>query len=439
MSSMLDLGQTDLATVEDDIGFLAPGSCAEFASRPLSLRSNFSWTFVGNVVYAGCQWGMLMALAKLGSPEKVGQFALGLAVTAPIIMFSNLQLRAIQATDARREYRFGHYLALRLATTALSLLVIAGIACRYRPETALVVLAVGLAKAFESLSDVVYGLQQAHERMDRIALSMMIKGPFSLVALGAMVYLTASIAWGALALAGVWGLLLIAYDIPNGIRLLDHGDTLRPCWDLPALARLAWLALPLGIMMMLSSLNANIPRYFIEQYWGERELGIFAALAYLMVVGNTVVGALGQSASPRLAKHHADGNVASFQRLLLRIVWIGLLLGAVGVLVALMAGRHLLCLLYSPEYAEHSKAFALLMTSSGLWYIASMLGYAATARRRIRSQSIALTAVVLVSVVSCRILVPTFGILGAALSSLLASTICAGCYLVLVLSSQELP
>ena len=122
------------------------------------------------------------------------------------------------------------------------------------------ILAVGLAKAFESLSDVVYGLLQAHERMDRIALSMMIKGPLSLVALGLVVYLTASIAWGALALAGVWGLLLLAYDIPNGMRSLDQGDTLRPCWDLPTLSRLAWLALPLGIVMMLISLNANIPR-----------------------------------------------------------------------------------------------------------------------------------------------------------------------------------
>jgi hypothetical protein len=43
----------------------------------LSLRLNFSWTMVGNFVYAGCQWGMLMVLAKLGTPEIVGTFALG--------------------------------------------------------------------------------------------------------------------------------------------------------------------------------------------------------------------------------------------------------------------------------------------------------------------------------------------------------------------------
>jgi len=417
MSSVLKIGQTCL-TAEKTCDLLAPGPCAKPAPLPISLRSNFSWTFAGNAVYAGCQWGMLIVLAKLGSPERVGQFALGLALTAPVIMLTNLQLRAIQATDARREYRFGHYLALRLATTALSLLVIAGIACGYRLETALVILAVGLAKAFESLSDVFYGLLQAHERMDRIALSMMIKGPLSLVALGLVVYLTASIAWGALALAGVWGLLLIAYDIPNGIRLLDQGDNLRPYWDLPALVRLAWLALPLGIVMMLISLNANIPRYFIEHYLGERELGIFAALAYLMVAGNTVVGALGQSASPRLARYCAEGNAWAFRRLLVKLVGLGAGLGTVGLLLALVAGRFILALLYKPEYAEHAGLFAWLMTVAAVSYVASLLGYGMTAARYFRPQLPLFGLSGAACALGCLWLVPRFGLMGAAWAGL---------------------
>ena len=417
MSSVLKIGQTCL-TAEETYDLLAPGPCAKTAPRPLSLRSNFSWTFAGNVVYAGCQWGMLMVLVKLGSPEKVGQFALGLAVTAPIIMLTNLQLRAIQATDARREYRFGHYLALHLATTALSLLVIAGIACGYRLETALVILALGLAKAFESLSDVVYGLLQAHERMDRIALSMMIKGPLSLVALGTTICFTRSIVWGALALAGSWGVLLIAYDIPNGTRLLDKGETFLPLWNVPALARLAWLALPLGIVMMLISLNANIPRYFIEHYRGERELGIFAAVAYLMVAGDTVVSALGQSASPRLARYHAEGDRRALCRLLLQLAGLGAGIGAVGLLVALAAARQILTILYKAEYADHSDFLAWLMLAAMVSYIASFLGYGMTAARYFRSQMPLFGFCGAVSALACSGLVPRFGLIGAAWANL---------------------
>src|SRR5689334_8730460 len=93
-------------------------------SKALTLRRNFSWTFIGNAVYAGCQWGMLVVLAKLGSPEMVGQFTLGLAVTAPIIMFTNLQLRSVQATDAKKQYIFSDYLGLRLTSVAIALLII---------------------------------------------------------------------------------------------------------------------------------------------------------------------------------------------------------------------------------------------------------------------------------------------------------------------------
>ena len=46
----------------------------------LSLRSNFAWILAGNIVYAVCQWGAIVVLAKLGRSYVVGQFSLGLAI-----------------------------------------------------------------------------------------------------------------------------------------------------------------------------------------------------------------------------------------------------------------------------------------------------------------------------------------------------------------------
>lgn len=83
-----------------------------------SLRLNFSWTIMGNVVYSGTQWGILVLLARLGNPEAVGQFSLGLAITAPIMLFASLQLRAVQATDARLQFQFRDYAGLRILNTA---------------------------------------------------------------------------------------------------------------------------------------------------------------------------------------------------------------------------------------------------------------------------------------------------------------------------------
>jgi O-antigen/teichoic acid export membrane protein len=391
--------------------------------RALSLRANFSWTFVGNVVYAACQWAMLVVLAKLGSPEVVGQFALGLAITAPVIMLTNLQLRGVQATDARHEYLFGDYLGLRLAVTPLALVVIVGITLvsGYDWQTALVILFVGLAKVFESISDVFYGLLQQHEQMDRIAISMLVKGPLSLVALSAAIALTGNIVWGTVALAAVWALRLFTYDIPSGAAILRmaHGEgdataSIRPRWERRRLLRLTWLALPLGFVMMLGSLMTNIPRYFIERFEGTHELGIFAAMAYIVIAGTTVVDALGQAISPRLARQYAAGEMGAFRALTARVLGISVLLAAGGVLLSLIAGRQLLTLLYRPEYAAHLAVFIWVIAAAGIGYLASVCGYAMTAARQFTIQVPIYVLSIAVVTIACALLVPAHGLLGAA-------------------------
>ena len=156
----------------------SPNTAAVSVVSGLSLRSNFAWVLAGNVVYAACQWGMIVALAKLGSSYMVGQFSLGLAIATPVLMFTNLHLRAVQATDARRLYTFAEYLRLRSVMTLVAIAVIAGIAGfeHYERQTRMVILAVALAKGIETLSDIHYGLFQLNDRLDKTGLSMMLSG-----------------------------------------------------------------------------------------------------------------------------------------------------------------------------------------------------------------------------------------------------------------------
>jgi len=396
----------------------------EVVSQPahgLSLRQNFAWTVLGNVVYAACQWGMLVALAKLGSPSLVGQFALGLALCAPVMMLANLQLRSVQATDARNEYRFGDYLALRLATTALAFAAICLIAwlAGYRWQTALVVILVGVAKSVESFSDVIYGLMQKYERLDRIAIAMMLRGLGSVVVFALTLWLTRSAAWAVVALAAWWSAVLLTYERKTGGELLKAFGAadarFAASWEWARMRQLAWLSLPLGVVMVLISLNTNIPRYFVEHYLGEAALGYFAALAYVMVAGYTVMGALGQSATPRLARYY-QSNRSAFKRLLAKMMLVAAAVGAAGILVVVLWGRPLLTLLYRPDYAQHANVFVWVMVAAAISYVLSVFGYALTSQRVLRSQVPLVGAMVVVSTLACYFCVPAFGLLGAAVA-----------------------
>ena len=164
----------------------------------------------------------IVALAKLGSSSMVGQFSLGLAIAAPVLMFTNLNLRAVQATDAQRTYSFGEYLRLRIAMTLAGLAVIAGIVLlgNYGRQTAMVILTVALAKGIETVSDVHYGLFQLNDRLDQSGRSMIIRGILSVAALSAGIYVTHNLLWGCAGMALVWLGALMFFDARQARRFV---------------------------------------------------------------------------------------------------------------------------------------------------------------------------------------------------------------------------
>ncbi|QLE40893.1 lipopolysaccharide biosynthesis protein [Nostoc sp. C052] len=406
-------------------------------NKPLTLRHNFSWTFIGNAVYAACQWGMLVLLAKLGNPEMIGKFTLGLAVTAPVMMFTNLQLRVIQATDAKCQFQFYDYLGLRILSTILALvfIIIIVLGVNYPPNTALIILFVGLAKAVESISDVCNGLLQKSEQMDRIAISSMLRGALALLLAGVCLSLSRSVLSATIGMLIAWIIVLVFYDLGNAVGILQQpffnttissSNWLRivqPRWHGKTLTQLIQLTLPMGIVMMLISLNTNIPRYFIEHYLGERELGIFAAIAYLMYAGQTVEAALGQSASPRLSQYYTDGKKNAFINLLLKLIGIGVLIGVIGIGIAGVAGKEILKLLYTADYVQYVEIFVWIMVTMMVEYVASFLCYGLIAARHLRVQVPLFITVTSTSAIACFWLVPIYGLKGAAISLLIATVV----------------
>lgn len=305
--------------------------------KPLTLKQNFSWNFIGSLVYSLSQWTILILLAKIGNPEMVGLYALGLVITAPILMFTNLQLRGIQATDTSNEYTFNDYFGLRIFTGIIALIItiIVIIINHYDTYKILVIVLVSLSKIIDSYSDVVYGNLQQRERMDYIGISRIIKGISTILIVGITLFITGNFLISLIVLNISWFVIFFIYDRR---RIKFFVKNIKPRFNISKMKTLIVLALPLGIVLMLGSLNTSIPRIVVEKYLGEAELGYFAAIAYLVVAGNTFINAIGQAATPRLAKLYKNRLLRDYMRLLLKLVCIGLLIGVVGTFVSCLLG-----------------------------------------------------------------------------------------------------
>lgn len=387
----------------------------------LSLWSNFAWVLSGNVVYAACQLGMVVALAKLGSSFMLGQFSLGLAIATPILMFSNLHLRAVQATDATRRYTFQEYLRLRTVTTAIALAAIVALChfAGYVPGTRRVILAVAIAKGIESISDVHYGLFQLNDRLDQTGSSLMLRGALAVVAMVAGLYLTGQVFWGCAALAAMWLGCLLLFDRRRGRRFA----TTKPAGARPRYASLIRIALPLGLVTTMAAINLNMPRYFIHASRGEHELGIYSAMAYATVAMVVFGDSLGHCSIPRLARFYAAGEATEFRGLLRKLLAVGATLGLSGLLIAQLAGARLLSLFYGPEYAAHSRAFVTLIFGAAIYCVASVFSSGITATRSFRIQVPLYATIAGANAAACFHWVPQFGLRGGAAAMVVASSV----------------
>jgi O-antigen/teichoic acid export membrane protein len=384
-----------------------------------SLRRGVAWTGAGNFIYLGCQYGMLMMIAKLGDPAAVGRFALALAVAAPIIVLSQMQLRQLQATDVRGEARFGDYLWHRLLLTLAALLVIGVIATAHEDgQTGLVIALVGAAKAFESLSDVAYGRLQRNERMDLVAVSMAAKGIMSLIVIGLMMATTGNLAWAVAGLAGTWALLLCCFDLPVQRRVAQAGGL-----DLrgrPAvISQLARTAMPLAWTSGLISLSANIPRYFLDGMHGKESVAIFAIAAAPLILANMLVGSVAQATLPRASTFFQTGELAGFHRLGMRITVVNIVFGLACAAGFALAGEWMIVVFFTPEYTAAVPLIVIMSIGTALGGFGAYGGIVLAAGRRFSLQLCNVILMVALQLVVSWVLIGRYGVLGAGWSELI--------------------
>ena len=390
---------------------------------PLSLKVNFAWTFLSNVLVAACQLGLMALLLNKAGDATTGQYILALSISAPVFMFAGLDLRTLQATDSNGEVRFVEYLSLRLicGVTALALVPLVALALGYRAETLAVVATVVLGRFFLLIGDTFNGLMQQSERMDRVAHSIVLKGILSSVVLGATFLATGSLIAAVFAEAATRFLVLIFYDLPLGRQLANqHGSEEISIASLRTvktnrLKNLTFRSLPLAFKVMLVSLDTHVTRYFVSGMASLGAVGVFGPIASGAAAGSMVGKALNQSVSAKLGRLATSGESSQFRSFVRKLQLFYLAIGAAGVGFTMLAGGPLLALI-RPDLLAYQSVLTLVVVSVALDLQNGIVDMSLVAARRIAPLAPACGLSVATSAICCWFLIPTFGLSGAAMA-----------------------
>lgn len=387
----------------------------ELSNQPkksaLKLGGSFTTFLLTGGIYATSQWATLIVIARMGGPENLGEYTVAMAVCAPIIVFTRLNMQTVQATDSRDEYDFGDYALARIVLTLGGLALIAGygIFSGHSYGAALVLVGVALFKSIESLGDIVQGLLRKHERIGAIAAATHMRSITLLIGVVIGIYALDSFPAGIMLVALAWWLVFVSYE-RRQVRKLNvswrssnwrrSADLIRKCF-------------PSGLGMLLGSLTVNIPVYVIEHFKGVAQAGFYSAAAFFMALGGLVAAAIGQAVMSRLSVEF-NSDKQTYKTTLKTMLLISCALGGSAILLAWLIGRDTLAFLYGSDYAAHEAVLLWITVAAALSFPATLFGLSLTISRRFGTgllvHIISLAAVSIMAAV----FVPSYGLVGGA-------------------------
>jgi O-antigen/teichoic acid export membrane protein len=363
-------------------------------SKRIYSFANYSWYAAGIGFMLVAPLAVTIVLNRAGSPEEVGLYSLAYAVTAPMQAFLGMHARTFIAMDRLYGYRPADVAAQRLHMM-IGLFLGAGIVVAARgfaEQEVAVLAALCLVRTAEGLAEITAGVMQREHRPDLIAVAY---GVRAVVAIGIFASLYGAGFGLPISLAGMATASLIAFALLDR-RLLNGIDASLP-WSgvvesvrSPRPFRLFRHLLPAALLILLSVVETNTPRYVVESATGLINLGIYTSLTFVLYAATNLIVPIYQMTIAPLGQWAArTGSVAA--RHATRIVIVNVLIAAaagVALVVAVrLCGTELAVWGLGPHYAGQGALLIALGVSAAVGMLRSCFGFVLTGLDAIRTLS----------------------------------------------------
>ena len=331
-----------------------------------SLRQGFFWLATGRISIAASRFVNLMVLAKLGTPEIVGVYALALAVQNPIQIVFNLQFPLLRVSEINGGINFPQFTAMRLALVPLLFLTVFVSALLFGKSynMILVFLVVGILRTGQSFADLIRSEYRANENFSHQSISQVLASILITVSFAIAFYVSQDLVTALCAQVFALTCSLAVYDLQTlkkTIRLQQVVTYLRQIRGLP-FARALRCGLPLVLASFLIEIQSTIPRLVIESYIGLGPLGIFSALMSILQIPALLVDSVGNTVHRRLAQHANARERKLFVLLFLKSLLFSAVIGLTFAAFFFLFGSSIISAIFTSEYADkHSLLNAILI------------------------------------------------------------------------------
>ena len=386
-----------------------------------TIAKNTFWLFAGQMISRLLRAAIVIYAARVLGASSWGAFSYAIGIAAFLTIFSDIGINALITKEAARNPELkDKYLSTAFFTklVLLSVFVIGVVA--FFPyltkieEAAMIMPILIFVFAFDTLRDLGSALSRALEKM-QIEASITIFTNFAIVTLGfVFLYLnktSESLAF-AYALGSALGLIAII------VALRSHFQNIFKNFDKKLVKEILYTAWPFGLMGLMGAIMLNTDIIMLGWLRSVEEVGYYSAAQKPIQMLYVLPTLLASSIFPvmaRLAKTNPEEVKKILGKYIRLVVFAAIPLTAAGLLFS----SPIINLLFGPEYSPAITAFRILMLTILIVYPSTLLGNAIFAYDHQKSFVAFVVAAALGNIAFNLLLIPPFGIEGAAIGTIL--------------------
>ena len=337
------------------------------------IKKSIIYNSVGSFIYLFCQWIITFIVVWIAGYELAGILALAMSISTTFNVISSFSMRNFQSSDISNRFSEKTYIVSRIISCSIAFIVtiLYCIIHRYSLYSACAVLIFMLYKISDAVVDVFHGSLQRLWKFDVIGFSFFVRGLILVIFFSLTLFLTNNIVLSLLMMTIFEYLFVYFYDYKKyrqSFKKLGQFNKID-------LISLYIQCLPLVICGILLNYIAMYPRVTLESLYDSTILGYYATVATPAVIIQVSASFIYNPLISLFAENYKKKD-HNFEKHVVFITIIILVLGIIGYLVSSIFADKFLFIIYGEEIVQYSYLFkwvVIVSTLCALYWFYNML------------------------------------------------------------------
>ena len=354
--------------------------------KEIQFKKNFIWNILGTGFNAFNSLFFMIIVTRINGVENAGIFTLAFSTACIIYVIGIYAGRIYQVTELNKNITDQEYIVNRIITTAtmIIMVIIFSVFKKYSIYKFTTFLLLTIYKALEAFSEVIYGILQKNEQLDKVGKSLFMKSIISVILFLIIDIMTKNMILSILSIIIVSLVILLTYDFKNCKCYIYLSSKISKT-NILMIFKDGFFTFAIAFLGMYV---LNAPKYAIDNYLEENYQTIFG----IIVMPATVIGLVAQFLIHpylnQILKSYEERNIKNLNKTVLKLIGYIIIFGIISSILAYLLGTQVLGLIYGLDLSMYRLELLTIIIAATMYTIGVIYSSVLTTVRETFSQFI---------------------------------------------------